>query len=596
MLPFSTPLILNGIGIATVITILVLIIIPLTLLISSIFLWRYRVAVARLMAKHSGFEEKQIPINNAHGSAHLITNHNSRLDKLYNNYTDHLYNILLSEPWRNARKYTLSGIFFALIVSLGCLLAFSQIGSLANPFQRGSYSFYYFLFVFCIFAWPIVLTINIITSTTWYTKIRTIFIYSVILAMSIGLVTMIPNESSSLHIGNITLPARSETPLTLIGKWNLFNLAPTLLIISFRNRHIRAVAPLVLSFITIVSIGWLWLIIMVFYIYNDISGTVISITAEFFNLNIFLIFIGYILLFTIIACISFGVIGWKIIYWIRSNYLQKKNSDQSLSVDTVWIIFAAFYALILAIFGPGWVVFPCIAFFIFKIVLQVNNKLNLSKFKNDYGLTLLVLRVFSLGKRSENLFNSVTKYWRYIGDVKLIVGSDLASSTVAPHQFLAFISGKLNQMFVNSETTIYHNLNELDRQRDFDGRFRINTLFCHADTWRSVVSRLITEVDVVLMDLRNLSEGNDGCVFELNELLNFVPLQQLILIIDVTTDKKFLHQTLERFCSGLRLESPNFGITPDQVQLFFLESLGHHKLRKLFHRLSTATSAREHPT
>ena len=56
---------------------------------------------------------------------------------------------------------------------------------------------------------------------------------------------------------------------------------------------------------------------------------------------------------------------------------------------------------------------------------------------------LLLLRVFALGKRSEHYFDLVTKHWRHIGSVQLTAGPDLATTTVQPHEFLEFISGKL---------------------------------------------------------------------------------------------------------------------------------------------------------
>jgi hypothetical protein len=45
----------------------------------------------------------------------------------------------------------------------------------------------------------------------------------------------------------------------------------------------------------------------------------------------------------------------------------------------------------------------------------------------------------------------------------LFAGTDLALSTVAPHQFLAFVSGKLNRLFVRGEITHKRSLAALDR-------------------------------------------------------------------------------------------------------------------------------------
>ena len=52
--------------------------------------------------------------------------------------------------------------------------------------------------------------------------------------------------------------------------------------------------------------------------------------------------------------------------------------------------------------------------------------------------------------------------------------------------------------------------------------------FCHNDTWKMVLKRLSRESDAVLMDLRGFLPDNQGCVFEINELLNVVPLDRVV--------------------------------------------------------------------
>jgi hypothetical protein len=89
----------------------------------------------------------------------------------------------------------------------------------------------------------------------------------------------------------------------------------------------------------------------------------------------------------------------------------------------------------------------------------------------------LVLRVFALGHRSEVLFDAVTRHWRHLGYVRLIAGTDWALSTIAPHQFLAFVTGTLEHLFISSEWAIENAFVGLDNRRDHDGRFRINDFF-----------------------------------------------------------------------------------------------------------------------
>ena len=172
-------------------------------------------------------------------------------------------------------------------------------------------------------------------------------------------------------------------------------------------------------------------------------------------------------------------------------------------------------------------------------------------------------------------------------------GADLAISTVAPHRFLAFLTGKLSRLFVGNEAAIFSNLRQLDSFPDADGRFRVNDFFCYADTWQSVLSALVARADAVLMDLRNFSQNNNGCVFEINELLNVVPLPRLVFVTDATTNKDFLNETLERSCRNLRAESLNQGIVASEILALELTSLRAGEVRNLVRRLCDAASVAE---
>jgi hypothetical protein len=78
-----------------------------------------------------------------------------------------------------------------------------------------------------------------------------------------------------------------------------------------------------------------------------------------------------------------------------------------------------------------------------------------------------------------------------------------------------------------------------------DGRYRIHDFFCYDDTWKMVLSRLAKDSDVILMDLRKFCRTNAGCVFEISELVNTVPLKRVVFIIDKTTDEAFLREWIE---------------------------------------------------
>jgi hypothetical protein len=387
----------------------------------------------------------------------------------------------------------------------------------------------------------------------------------------------------------LELPAWSgESPLHLFAKWLIFNLAPTLLFAAFRHRRIRAVAPLVLGFMTIVCVGGLGAITLAFT-YQELSVAVIAWAAYALGVKVVAAGIGYFLLLVTAACLPFAVLGWGLLAWIRSGYQRKRASDQSLAVDALWLMFTSFYAVVLAVAGPAWALSPLLAFALFKSVLRLANaRFRASMSDQEHHPVLLVLRVFALGKRSEALFEALSRPWRYIGSVSLIAGEDLARSTVAPHRFLDFVSGRLARLFIDSDSTLARSIAAYDHRRDADGRFRINDFFCHADTWQAVLRRLIARTDVVLMDLRNLSSGNAGCAFEIRELLDTVPAERLVFVVDRTTDQAFLEQTWRDACKHLHADSPNRAIAPPALQPYELPSVGYWQLQGLLWRLCVA--------
>jgi hypothetical protein len=594
-MPSSPFLIHSGLGAMASISLLTLAASFLTLIASPWLLWRYRRTVARLMSAQAGGPGHRVAGDAQSGRDSSLSPPDAdaiQADPLSfspeSDLADRLYRQTISEPRRHARTHALAGALFALVVGVAAFFAFSQtqvnyLAAAAHPLQ--------FMFMFWTFAWPIVLTTNIVAGARRRSQWLNVLIYFVILGALGGWLALTPTEPA-LQVGNLTLPAWSgETPIRLVSKWSLFNLGPTLLIVTFRHRQVRAVAPLVLSFMTVVSAGVLSMIVAAFF-YQELSVTAIASSSETFGVSVGAALIGYFLALSTIACLLSGVLGWWLLAWMRSGYQSKMISDQSLAIDAIWLIFTSFYAVLLTVAGPAWALSALLAFVIFRIAVSIGNKRLRSKSKSrDDGPALLVLRVFSLGKRSEMLFEAVTRRWRYVGNVRLIAGTDLALSTVAPHQFLAFVSGKLDQLFVEGDAAIDGRLAAVDNRRDADGRFRINDFFCHADTWQGVLRKLINSTDVVLMDLRSLTANNAGCVYEIKELLNVMPLDQVVFVVDSMTDRTFLEQTWQEACRELRRESPNVGLTASALRPFELNSRGYSELQGLLRRICAAAGA-----
>ena len=248
-------------------------------------------------------------------------------------------------------------------------------------------------------------------------------------------------------------------------------------------------------------------------------------------------------------------------------------SDQSISLDSIWLLFALLQAVPLAFEGVIWVLSGPVAFLVYKVTVMVGFQLlHADRSGVPSNTRLLLLRVFTLGKRSERMFDVVTKHWRYIGSVQLIASTDLATTIVKPHEFLGFLSGKLARLFINGRAELHRRMAEMDMNPDFDGRFRINDFFCRKDTWQMVLSKLVRESDVIMMDLRGFSPARKGCIFELNELVNVVPVQRVVLVVDEETKLPFLEQTIRQSWSAMASTSPNAIGSSKALRLFQINS------------------------
>jgi hypothetical protein len=265
----------------------------------------------------------------------------------------------------------------------------------------------------------------------------------------------------------------------------------------------------------------------------------------------------------VLSLALFGAVGWGLARWVGRAYLRRAVSDQSLTLDALWLVFAVYYAMWLVLGGLRWSATAVAGFGAYKLVLALARRLRRVRPGESRGLTFL--RVFALGLRSERLLETVAGSWRHVGSVQMITGPDVAKSTVQPHQFLDFLSRRLGDHFVRDAASLERAVAGCDREPGLHGRYQVNSFFCHADSWRPTLLRLVRPGDAVLMDLRSFSADNAGCIHELRHLVAHVPLDRCLLVVDATTDTSFLDQTLQEVWEDLPPRSPNRHRTPDET-------------------------------
>jgi hypothetical protein len=506
----------------------------LGLLVSFLLLRLYRRAVQRGMARRTGAPATGEPadatrVKPAPPPAPLAITYadTGRTTSAMDGGDLNLYRRALTGPWRAAGVYGTAGALFAAVLAFAFLLAG---GVELRPLR--------FLVLFWVYAWPLVLTLWLVAATTRQQKLLLAAGYLTgYVVLTLAAIISSPDSSAS----------------QLVVLWIITNLAPTLLLLVFLLRRVRAVGPLVVTLLVVAVTGASVLLDVLAWNQNVLR----TVSGFFFSLGIG--GHGAFVALIVLGLVFFAAIGWFVLQWLRRGYQAKWVNDQSLILDALWLLFGISYAIELAFEGAAWAAAGLVAFAVYLVTVRLGFRL-LATDRASQGSSLLVLRVFSLGTRSETLFDAVSRHWRYVGTVQLIAGPDLATATVEPHEFLDFVSGRLERQFIDNPEALNRRLGELDTRPDFDGRFRINDFFCHDDTWQATLAALVQHSDAVLMDLREFTPKRQGCIYEIRQLLQHMPLARIVMLADATTDGEFLEQTVAAAWNALPVGAPNLAV------------------------------------
>lgn len=465
-------------------------------------------------------------------------------------------------PWRAAMMYLAAGLLFATVMTF----SFLRAGGMEFLPLR-------FLLLLLVHLWPLLLTLYLVVPVQRRNMLLLTTLYG----------------SAYLLITAITLIRSPEVSVwQLTSLWAAANLPPTLLLAVFLIRRVRAVGPLVVTFLLFAITGAVVLLSLLEHneqLLQTIAGAFFSLGLKAEAVFILLQLIGFILL---------GSIGWIALQWLRKRYLAKKANDQSLILDALWLFFGICYSVGLSFEGSQWIAAGFVAFAVYKTVVHLGLPLLRPQEAHD-NVRLLVLRVFALGKRSETLFEAISRSWRYLGTVQLISGPDLATTTVEPHEFLDFITGRLDQQFIDGWESLQEQVNRIDTSPDFDGRYRVHDFFCYDDTWQMTLQQLMLQCDAVLMDLRGFTSERAGCVYELETLINSGQLDRVVLVIDSSTDHSHLETTLHHAWQHRTLSTNPHQHNKDRIRIIHLGKPNDNNTFLLLSQLCMAASGNRPP-
>jgi hypothetical protein len=438
----------------------------------------------------------------------------------------------LPSPWGGAGVYLAGGAAYAFIVAAALVfLAFRD--RQFEPTKVGMM----FLWSFWIYYWPAMLAVILVAGEDRARKIWVVLGYfAVYVALTIvGFAGSLINSIWS-KVAQI---------------WIYQNGPATVLFYLFLRRRIRSVGPLVLLFANIALLGF---VLAAFFIAGSPARRRALVESGDAVIAVATLLLGLLL---------FAVLGWLALRWIGARYSAKKFSDESLTLDAIFMLFGMSVSVGFA--SVTWRATGLVAFIAYKVAVRIGFRFLP---KTPSPKRLLLLRVFALGKRSESLFDAMRKAWLRGGAIAMIAGPDLVTSAVEPHEFLGFLSGKLGRSFVGDDADLGRRVAAMDSRPDPDGRYRVAEFFCRDDTWQPTMRRLVADSDAVLMDLRSFSASNQGCVYELGRLLDEIDLGRVVFVTDKTTDRGFLEATLQQQWSSLAAESPNRSVSKPVARFF----------------------------
>jgi hypothetical protein len=375
-------------------------------------------------------------------------------------------------------------------------------------------------------TWPVVPALIALLVLDWRQSVRLGGVFIGGGAVAIALLTLV---SRGLRGIIDAVPLTNTYWLLLLLGYTAA--APLALLLVTGWRRIRAVAPLVLSVTFLFGFAVVLFQTLMQHVLDvtAVRRAILSASAYTSAEG------GYYGLFMLLI-LPIGALAWWLLRGLAAAFEWKRFSDVQLMVDCWWLIVSAEETAVLSTQMGLWAIPVGLAAFVaYRTAVTIGLRGPVAA-PAAAGRRLLFLRVFGYRARTETMLDKVAQRWRFDGPVQLVAGIDVAARTVDPGDFLAFVGGRLANRYVAGPESLRERLGALDVVRDPDGRFRINDFYCHGDTWQPTVQALLDASDRVLMDVRSLSERNQGCRYELEQLVWRLPTDALVLVVDAGTD------------------------------------------------------------
>ena len=302
-------------------------------------------------------------------------------------------------------------------------------------------------------------------------------------------------------------------------------------------RKIRGVAPMALALVSVVGLVPLFGAVAARRLGAPTGSDLLVVFAP--ELSMYLTFF--------VLAPAAGWTAWKLLQALSDGYTRKWFSDAQLVANAWWLIVVAVTASSESVTGAAWwvlVLVGLVTFLPFSLISRTLLRRPAPAAGAERPPTLLLLRLFGHTSRSERFFDRVISRWRLHGPVTVIGAPDLVARTLDPADVMQMVTARLGDSFITSQQQLDARIAAVDLQPDPDGRYRVNEFWCRDNSWQATVTALMSRCDAVVMDVRGLTEGRQGVIFELEQLGNRLPTTRVVLVFDHATDKALIARTV----------------------------------------------------
>jgi hypothetical protein len=182
-------------------------------------------------------------------------------------------------------------------------------------------------------------------------------------------------------------------------------------------------------------------------------------------------------------------------------------------------------------------------------------------------LKLLFLWVFGSFSPA-SLFLGFAAVWRFLGSIQLLNGAGFMGDTAVILK--SFARGRSEDLIVKTPEELAARIRDFNDAPNRMAMYPHHALLCSDSVWKQALHTVLTDTDVILMDLRAFSPENQGAAYELGQLIDRFPTDRFVLLADETTDADFLATNLCHAWEAMATDSPNRRSSSGPVRVFQL--------------------------